>query len=229
MADETAPTEPEVEAPPVTEPADAEADSPADAPADAPSDVEADAPEQAAGLHLVDDEEAAEEVEAPSREAELEAQLKELQARLRAVSAAYQQQQEEMDTVRARLERQAALKEEMRRGEVVVALFDPVQNLKRSIDAASKGASMEDTVAGLKLVQKAFMDAFAKLGLEEVPGEGARFDPNLHEALTTVPVTDPAMDEVVIEVFSAGFRIGSRLIAPARVVVGRLVEAAGEA
>jgi molecular chaperone GrpE len=145
------------------------------------------------------------------------------------VSAAYQQQQEEMDAARARLERQAALKEEMRRGEVVVALFDPVQNLKRSVDAASKGASMDDTLTGLRLVQAQFMDAFKKLGLEEVPGEGARFDPNLHEALTTIPVTDPAMDEVVIEVFSAGYRIGSRLIAPARVVVGRLVEGAAEA
>ncbi len=210
MADETAPTEPEAAGTPPVEP------------------VEDEAPAEAEGLHLVDDEEA-DEPAPPTREEELEAQLKELQARLRAVSAAYQQQQEEMDTVRARLERQAALKEEMRRGEVVVALFDPVQNLKRSVEAATKGASMEDTVAGLKLVQKAFMDAFGKLGLEEVPGEGARFDPNLHEALTTVPVTDPAMDEVVIEVFSAGYRIGSRLIAPARVVVGRLVEAAGEA
>ena len=207
------------------------ADTPAgDTPAgDTPA---GDTPADASGLHLVDDPDAgAETVELspPTREEELETQLSELQARLRAVSAAYQQQQEEMDAARARLERQAALKEEMRRGEVVVALFDPVQNLKRSVDAASKGASMDDTLKGLALVQAQFMVAFQKLGLEEVPGEGARFDPNLHEALTTIPVTDPAMDDVVVEVFSAGFRIGSRLIAPARVVVGRLVEAAPEA
>ena len=53
---------------------------------------------------------------------------------------------------------------------------------------------------------------------------GARFDPNTHEAVTTIPVTDLAMDDVV-EVFSAAFRIG-RLIAPAR-VVGRLAESPG--
>jgi len=224
MSDETDPT-----APADAGPADPAAELRDGRPDDRAGEAQ---PDPEVGLHLVDDEEAADggaPPEPPTREQELETQLSELQARLRAVSAAYQQQQEEMDAARARLERQAALKEQMRRGEVVVALFDPVQNLKRSVDAASKGASMDDTLKGLHLVQAQFMDAFKKLGLEEVPGEGARFDPNLHEALTTVPVTDPAMDEVVIEVFSAGYRIGSRLIAPARVVVGRLVEGAAEA
>lgn len=166
---------------------------------------------------------------AQGRLAEVEQQLSEVQARLRAVSAAYQKQQEEVDQVRQRLERQAAIKEEMRRGEVVVDLFDPVQNLKRSIEAAQRGASMEDTTKGLELVHGQFLEAFRKLGLEEVPGKGARFDPNLHEALTTVPVTDPALDDVVIDVFSTGYRIGSRLVTAARVVVGRLAESAAEA
>ena len=56
----------------------------------------------------------------------------------RTVSAAYQKQTEEVEQVRKRLERQAAIKEVMRRGEVVVAL-DPVR--KRSIEAAAKGAT----------------------------------------------------------------------------------------
>lgn len=160
---------------------------------------------------------------------ELEGQLSELQARLRAVSAAYQKQQDEIAATRSRLERQAAVKEELRRGEVVGALFDPVENLRRSIQAARGGATNEDTVSGLEIVRNQFMDAFTKLGLEEVPGQGARFDPNLHEALTLIPVTDPSLDQVVMEVFSAGFRIGSRLIAPAKVIVGNYQEPAGEA
>ena len=156
-----------------------------------------------------------------SREAELQAQLDELQARLRAVSAAYREQQDEIAETKARLERQSALKEEMRRGEVLASLFEPVENLKRSLDAARKGATAEDTAQGLDMVHKAFMEAFVNLGLEEVPGTGAKFDPNLHEALTLVPVTDPALDGVILEVFSSGYRIGGRLIRAARVVVGQ--------
>lgn len=190
------------------------------------TDTEADA-----GCETVD----ADEVEvvtvdpAAAREAELQQQLDELQARLRAVSSAYREQQDEISETKARLERQAALKEEMRRGEVLAALFDPVENLKRSLDAARKGATPEDTATGLEMVHKAFMAAFEKLGLEEVPGAGARFDPNLHEALTLVPVTDAALDGVVLEVFSAGYRIGGRLIKAARVVVGQHQEPVGEA
>lgn len=148
-------------------------------------------------------------------------EVESLQARLRAVSNAYREVQEEIQATKDRLHRQATAREERRRGEVVSTLFDPLQNLRRSIEATRKGASAEDTVSGLEIVAGQFMDAFKKLGLEEVPGKGTPFDPNLHEALTTMPVTDPALDEVVIDVFDAGYRIGNTLIQPARVIVGR--------
>lgn len=159
----------------------------------------------------------------------LEGVIDELQGRLRAVSAAYQKQQAEVTATRERLRRQAAVQEELRRGEVVAGLFEPVENLRRSLEAAKKGASSDDTAQGLELVLKAFMNSFQKLGLEEVSGKGAAFDPNIHEALTAMPVTDPALDQVVIEVFSTGYRIGSRLIAPAKVIVGAYQEPVGEA
>lgn len=164
-----------------------------------------------------------------SRIHELESRVEELQARLRAVSSAYQKQQDEVGAARARLERQAAVQEELRRGEVVAALFEPVENLRRSLDALRKGGAPEDNARGLELILQQFMSSFQRLGLEEVPGRGARFDPTLHEALTLVPVNDPALDQVVIEVFARGYRIGSRLIAPAKVVVGQLQEPVADA
>lgn len=146
-----------------------------------------------------------------------------LEARLRTVSAAYKQQTDDVTATKERLARQASLKEELRRGEVVGTLFEPVENLRRSIEAIRK-AGGDDTVAGLELVLHQFIESFNKLGLEEVPGKGSRFDPNLHEALTAMPVTDPALDGVVIEVFDTGYRIGSRLLKAARVVIGQYPE-----
>ena len=163
------------------------------------------------------------------RVAELEASVEELRGRLRAVSAAFQKQQDDISATRQRLERQAALKEELRRGEVVTSLFDPVQNLRRSVEAARKGAAVDDMLRGLEMVLHQFMDGFQKLGLEEVPGKGARFDPNSHEAITTIPVHDPALDNVVMEVFSVGYRIGNRLIEPARVIIGAFQDPEAEA
>ena len=70
------------------------------------------------------------------------------------------------------------------------------------------------------MVYHQFLDSLKRLGLEEVPGVGSRFDPSVHEAIATAPVTDPGADNSVVNVFSAGYRIGSRLIRPARVVIG---------
>ena len=151
------------------------------------------------------------------------------QARLRTVSAAYRNQQDEIKNIRDRLERQAVVDSERRRGEVVATLFEPAQNLRRSIKAIRDAHVSEDLVSGLDMTMHQFMEAFHKLGLEEVPGKGAKFDPNLHEAIHAAPVDDPALDGVVLDVFSVGYRIGNRLILPARVIIGQKQEPAGEA
>ena len=155
-----------------------------------------------------------------ARLAEVSARAEENEARLRQVSSAYRQKVEEIDSIKDRLSRQAAVQEEIRRGEVVESLFEPVENLQRSLDTV-KGTPAEE---GLRIVQLQFLAALHKLGLQEVPGVGTRFDPNIHEAIATMPVTDAAQDNVVMNVFSAGFRIGARLIRPARVIIGALQE-----
>lgn len=149
-------------------------------------------------------------------QADLHAKIQELEARLRAVSAAYKQKQEEIEATKDRLQRHAAVQEEIRRGEVVASLFEPVENLHRSIETV-KGHSVE---TGLRMVYQQFMEALHKLGLEEVPGVGSKFDPNVHEAIATMPVATPEGENVVMNVFSAGYRIGARLVRPARVVIG---------
>ena len=154
-----------------------------------------------------------------------EARIVELEGRLRTVSAAFKEKQDEIQNVRDRLHRQALLQEEIRRGEVVATLFEPVANLHRSLDIVRDHASEE----GLRMVYQQFMDALRRLGLEEVPGVGARFDPSFHEAIATRPVGTPGEDNVIVEVFSTGYKIGARLVRPARVVIGSYVEALGEA
>ena len=174
---------------------------------DKPEVVE-DAEAQEEGVRLVD----------PNPElTEAKAQVSELQARLRAVSAAYKQLQEDVEATKVRLERQAEFQRTMQRGESVAKMFDPLDNLNRSMDAIEDG----DAKDGLKMVVSQFMSALEELGLEVLNPVGLPFDPNLHEALSVVPVAEPAQDGAIIEVFSAGYRVGSRLLKPARVVIGR--------
>jgi len=161
----------------------------------------------------------------PDPTAELQSRVQELEARLRTVSAAFREKQEEIHAVRDRLQRQAAVQEEIRRGEVVASLFEPVENLHRSIESV-KGHSVE---VGLRMVYQQFLDALKALGLEEVPGVGSKFDPNVHEAIATAPVGEAARDNTIVSVFSTGYRIGSRLVRPARVVIGSFTAPVAEA
>jgi molecular chaperone GrpE len=176
------------------------------------------------------DEEVAEEVPVDEDEAyikELEDALEqkhneveEVTARLRSVSSAYSKQGDEIKATKARLERQMQYKESKNRGEVVSSIFEPFDNLKRCLEGLKKSDIEESHIEGLEMVKSSFMTAFQKLGLEEIPGKGSKFDPNIHEALMNIPVPDPTLNGVVIDVHSTGYRINDIIIRPAKVIIG---------
>jgi molecular chaperone GrpE len=153
----------------------------------------------------------------------LKAQLDDQSARLRTVSKAYTDLQQEMDAFRKRQQVLAEAKAERKASEVVERFFEPVQNLKRALDAEG---TAEDLRNGVKLVFQQFTRQMADLGLSEVPGEGAVFDPTVHDALAVMPVSDPAQDGKVVTVHSTGWMIGDRVIQPAQVVIGKYQETA---
>jgi molecular chaperone GrpE len=65
-------------------------------------------------------------------------------------------------------------------------------------------------------VARSFAEVLRKEGLEEVPTDG-RFDPHVHEALLSQP--SEVEQGSVIEVLQKGYRLGDRVIRPARVVI----------
>lgn len=143
-----------------------------------------------------------------ARIAELEKQLSDTQGRLRAVSKAYTDQKAEMAAFRERVEAQAKSRESMRGFETVKAFFDPVQNLQRSIEVGT--SDPEALIDGIKMVHKQFVASLTRLGLEPVPGIGADFDPNVHEALAMMPVNEPSLDGKVLIVHVDGYMVGGR-------------------
>lgn len=168
------------------------------------------------------------EPEAPKSELDIaREQLAAVQARLRTVSKAYTDLQNEMQGFRDRMEAQAHVKAERQAFDAVSAVLEPVQNLKRSISA--HGDDMGSLVSGLEMIYKQFMDALTKLGLAEVPGEGAVFDPKYHEALAVMPVDDPAKDGRVLVVHQGGFVVKGKVLQAAQVVIGKHEAPAAEA
>ena len=85
----------------------------------------------------------------------------------------------------------------------------------------------------LKWFKNPFLASFFELGLEELPGVGSTFDPNVHEALMKAPVDKPELHNVIINVYSTGYRINEIIIRTAQVIVGEcpksILDAAKEA
>jgi molecular chaperone GrpE len=99
---------------------------------------------------------------------------------------------------------------------LVKELLPVLDDLERALGAAE--VHDEATVVeGVRLVQRALADLLAREGLEEIAADGA-FDPHVHEALLSQP-GEGAEPGTVLQVVQKGYRLGDRVLRPARVVV----------
>jgi molecular chaperone GrpE len=100
---------------------------------------------------------------------------------------------------------------------LVKELLPVLDDLERALEAAveHEEAKLED---GVRLVHRELQEALAKEGLVEIETNG-RFDPHVHEALLSQP---SSRDEgAILEVLQKGYRLGDRVLRPARVVISQ--------
>jgi molecular chaperone GrpE len=98
---------------------------------------------------------------------------------------------------------------------LVKELLPVLDDLERALEAARDTGtrSVED---GVRLVHRELAAALEREGLAEIETNG-HFDPHVHEALLAQP--SDAEEGSVIEVVQKGYRLGDRVVRPARVVV----------
>jgi molecular chaperone GrpE len=98
---------------------------------------------------------------------------------------------------------------------LVKELLPVLDDLGRALEAAEQHeeAKLEE---GVRLVHRQLAELLRKEGLAEIETDG-KFDPHVHEALLTQPSEAP--EGSVIDVVQKGYRLGERVLRPARVVV----------
>lgn len=160
----------------------------------------------------------------PSVEDALRARVSELESRLREVSKAYTDHKGEMEDFRRRQKVAAQSDADRKAFTIVQSFFDPIQNLRRSVEHGAQDPTT--LVQGLGMVLQQFTSTMERLGLEEVPGVGAPFDPSCHEALAAMPCESADQDGLVLMVHSTGYRMRGKTLQPAQVVVGKYTEPA---
>ena len=162
---------------------------------------------------------AGEPFEKPSYVQELEARVAAKDEELRATLTRYREANAEFEQSRARMRRDVAKEVERGTKAVLADLLDVVDNLDRAVDAARAAGADSTLLQGVEMVRLQFLAKLDGHGVRPLDAAGRPFDPSRHEAATTVPVTDPAQDGVVVGVIRQGYVIRDEVLRPAVVAV----------
>jgi molecular chaperone GrpE len=130
------------------------------------------------------------------------------------------------ENARKRADRARAEGRESGIADLVSKIVPALDSLDLAIEAAGRTEegtqpSVDALLNGLRATSRAFLDALIKVGVERIcPGTGEAFDPNIHDAIASRS-DDETGDGLVLETLQPGYRVASRLVRPARVVIAR--------
>jgi molecular chaperone GrpE len=161
---------------------------------------------------------AADGASAPAAEAEAEAPadpLTEAQAERDRYLDLARRTQADFENYRKRMSREVRVAEGRGAGKLARELFAALDTLDHALAAEVPEGPFGD---GIKLVQNELRAALARAGIEAYAPKGEPFDPQIHEAVSQLPV-EGVEKGTVFEVMQSGYRHGDTVLRPARVVV----------
>ncbi|MCW1910478.1 nucleotide exchange factor GrpE [Lactiplantibacillus paraplantarum] len=96
-----------------------------------------------------------------------------------------------------------------------------LDNLERALATQADDEAAQQLKKGVEMVYGHLQDALKKHGVTEVAAAGEKFDPNIHQAVQTVPVDDDHPADTVVQVLQRGYLLKDRTLRPAMVVVAQ--------
>jgi molecular chaperone GrpE len=133
-----------------------------------------------------------------------------------APDAAYLRLAADFDNYRKRVARESAQLSQRANERLLNELLPVLDDLERALEAAAEHEEAKLT-EGVRLVHQSLLGLVERHGLREIETEGV-FDPHVHEALLTQPA-EGADEGSVLQVLQKGYRLGDKVVRPARVIV----------
>ena len=143
----------------------------------------------------------------------------------------------DMDNLRRRTEREIKDAKAYAVSTFARDILTVADNLRRALEAVpaeasqSKEGGVAAFVEGVEMTERSLLTTLERHGIRKIEADGAKFDPNFHQAMFEVPNTE-VPNNTVVQVVQAGFTIGERVLRPAMVGVakgGPKADAAAEA
>jgi molecular chaperone GrpE len=146
--------------------------------------------------------------------AKLTAEKDELFAKLQRVSADYMNYQK-------RSARQVSEAIAYEKESVIKSLLPVLDNFEHSVCGAEKLEDAESLRKAIKMLYDQFLAVLKNHGIEQITSVGGKFDPVCHQAMMNRTEPDKE-DNAILDEFQKGYRLGEKVLRPARVIVNKL-------
>jgi molecular chaperone GrpE len=117
-------------------------------------------------------------------------------------------------TAREKLEMIQAANEQL-----IIALLPVVDDFERAEKSLNELSEKDASTSGILLIYQKLKKVLDQFGVKAMDAKGD-FNPDLHEAITQVPVTDESKKGKIVDVVEKGYLINDKVIRFAKVVVG---------
>lgn len=147
-----------------------------------------------------------------------EAQINKCKAEIADYKDKYLRVLADSENARKRIRQQSEESVRLQHENLLRELLPVIDNLERAVDAARGGGDGDSIVEGVEMVLRSMLDLLRARGVTQLSAVGQPFDPQFHEAVDQVESPEHAPNTIVTE-FHRGYRIGDRVLRPARVTV----------
>ena len=147
----------------------------------------------------------------------LETQLSEKEEQIVSYIDRLQRLQAEFENYKKRMLREMANLEERVADREILDVLPLYDNLVRAFESFSGNKDSESFVHGIEKIYAQFYQILKAKGVSSIEAVGRLFDPNLHDALLSVPSDEER--NVILEEFERGYLRNDRLLRPCKVKV----------
>lgn len=105
--------------------------------------------------------------------------------------------------------------------EVIQSMLEVLDDCERAEKQMQQSEDLQQIREGIGLVFTKFRNALQSKGLKEMKSVGEEFNPDFHEAITEIPVTDEKMKGRVVDEVEKGYTLNEKIIRFSKVVVGK--------
>lgn len=156
----------------------------------------------------------------PPTVAELQADIERLRGEVDRFRDDMLRARAEVDNIRKRAARDVEAAHKFGLDKLIEVLLPVKDSFELGYEAAQNTSDINSLREGMALTVRLFDEALSKIGVSQVAGVGARFDPEKHEAVSMEESTE-AEAGTVLRVFQKGYVLNDRLVRPAMVVVAK--------